>query len=207
MTKYERYQDYVIANGKLVGEFEQMYKDFDDPWEQSTYEQFASEKAICVNLIESLACQNVIEFGCGFGHLTNRIKSVCPKVVGLEISPTAVVKASKRYPECEFVVSEFPDFETLRHIRPDCIVMAEITWYVLEQLDEFIAFMKAEMPDTYLIHLLTTYRPGVQKYGADKFCNLSEILKYFRMNYLESGEIETAHMDGGKRTYFIGRYS
>ena len=30
MKKYDKYQDYVIKDGKLVGEFEQMYKDFDD---------------------------------------------------------------------------------------------------------------------------------------------------------------------------------
>ena len=44
MKKYQRYQDYVIKDGKFVGEFEQMYKDFDDPWEQSALEQHASEK-------------------------------------------------------------------------------------------------------------------------------------------------------------------
>ena len=28
MPKYERYQDYVIRDGRLIGEFEQMYRDF-----------------------------------------------------------------------------------------------------------------------------------------------------------------------------------
>ena len=31
MKKHKKYQDYVIKNGKLIGEFEEMYKDFDDP--------------------------------------------------------------------------------------------------------------------------------------------------------------------------------
>lgn len=31
------------------------------------------------------------------------------------------------------------------------------------KLDDFIRFMKSEMPDTYLTHLLTTYPEGVQK--------------------------------------------
>ena len=31
LTKYSRYQDYVIKNGRLVGEFDEMYRDFDDP--------------------------------------------------------------------------------------------------------------------------------------------------------------------------------
>ncbi len=33
MKKYSKYQDYVIKDGELVGEFEKMYQDFDDPWE------------------------------------------------------------------------------------------------------------------------------------------------------------------------------
>jgi hypothetical protein len=35
MKRYKKYQDYVIKDGKLVDEFEQMYQDFEDPWEQS----------------------------------------------------------------------------------------------------------------------------------------------------------------------------
>ena len=64
MKRYEKYQDYVIKEGKLVGEFEQMYQDFEDPWEQSEREKFASEKAVHVNLIESLSCGSVVELSC-----------------------------------------------------------------------------------------------------------------------------------------------
>ena len=41
---------------------------------------------------------------------------------------------------------------------------------------------------------------------ADKFTNLSEIKNYFGMNYYEWGEVQSAEMGGGKRTYFAGRY-
>ena len=92
MKRYEKYQDYVIKDGKLVGEFEQMYQDFEDPWEQSEREKFASEKAVCVNLIESLSFGSVVELGCGFGQLTDRISKVSNNVVGLDISPTAIQK-------------------------------------------------------------------------------------------------------------------
>ena len=57
--KYPRYQDYNIKDGKLVGEFEQLYKDYADPWEQSTREQYTSEKAVALNLIQKLAAKRV----------------------------------------------------------------------------------------------------------------------------------------------------
>jgi len=49
--KYEKYQDYVIKDGKLVGEFEQMYQDFDEPWQQTVREEYSSEKSVGINLL------------------------------------------------------------------------------------------------------------------------------------------------------------
>ena len=85
--------------------------------------------------------------------------------------------------------------------------MAEITWYVLDQLDGFIEFLRDEMPNTYLIHMLMTYADGEQKYGAEKFTNLATIKDYFGMNYIESGEVQHKEYNGGKRTYLIGKFS
>ena len=41
-SKNTKYQDYVIKDGKLVGQFEEMYQNFEDPWEQSVKEEWAS---------------------------------------------------------------------------------------------------------------------------------------------------------------------
>ena len=84
--------------------------------------------------------------------------------------------------------------------------MAETTWYVLDELDEFIYFLKSEMPQTLLIHMLTTYKKGQQSYGAEKFTTLEEIKDYFKMNYYEWGENSNPYRNGGKRTYFAGSY-
>ena len=53
-VKYEKYTDYVIRNGRLVGEFEEMYRDFADPWQQTTRERFSSEKAVALSLLARL---------------------------------------------------------------------------------------------------------------------------------------------------------
>lgn len=206
-NKTNRYQDYVIKDGKFIGDFEKMYQNCSDPWEQSEREIFASEKAACTNLIEAMSFKSVVEIGCGFGQFTNQLNQVADNVIGFDISPTAINQASMRYPHCKFEVSSFPDFERLRTLKPDCIVMAEVTWYVLDELDSFLHFLRTEMPETYLMHMLMTYKKGEQKYGADKFTNLYEIKKYFDMNYIESGEVERPDWVGGRRTYFLGRYA
>jgi len=205
-TKYPRYQDYVIKDGKLVGEFEEMYQDFDDPWEQTTREEWASEKAVALNLISKINAKKVIELGCGLGHYTNKIHKLGIDVLGVDVSRTAIEKAKFVYPDCNFTVADILDFSIYKEYQPDIILMAEITWYVLDKLDDFIAFLRFDLANTYLIHLLTTYPEGVQQYGRDKFTNLREIMSYFKMRYLEWGEISYPEMEGCKRTYFIGKW-
>jgi SAM-dependent methyltransferase len=203
--RYSRYQDYVIKNGQLVGEFEQMYQDYDDPWEQSTGEECASEKAVALNLIKRLQGKKVIELGCGLGHYTKKISDLGVDVLGVDVSETAIQKAKDNYPSCNFVAGDILEFDIYRQFRPDVIVMAEITWYILDKLDQFLQFMRSEFPDMYLIHLLTTYPNEVQKYGRDKFTNLKEIMSYFNARYMEWGEISFPDMEGCKRTYFLGQ--
>lgn len=214
--KYTRYQDYVIKQGKLVGEFDEMYKDFDDPWHQSTLEVFASEKAVGLNLLKHLKekfnIQTVVELGCGFGDYTARIEELGLRAIGLDISPTAIAKAKFKHASqvqkscnLEFLVSEFVNFNQLKQLKPDVILMPEITWYVLDQLVDFCNYLKKELPDTFLIHMLMTDDPGVQVYGREYFTNLNEILAFFDMHYLESGLVNVAA--GGARTWFLGTWN
>lgn len=83
--------------------------------------------------------------------------------------------------------------------------MAEITWYVLDHLDGFLAFLRAEMSHVLLIHLLMTYAPGVQQFGREKFTNLQEITDYFGMTVCESAEIHHPETRGGSRTVLAGQ--
>lgn len=207
-----RYQDYVIKDGQLVGRFEEMYKDHADPWHQSSREVFASEKAVGINLINHLQrkmqVRKIVELGCGFGDYSARIAETGLYTHGLDISETAIARAGERHASLvatgrlQFSVAQFNDFDSLLSLKPDLIVMPEITWYVLEHLNAFLEFLKTKLPDTFLLHMLMTYDPGVQAYGKDYFTNLDEILSFFNMKYLESGKVNL--VTGGSRTWFLG---
>jgi len=201
--KFKKYQDYVIKDGKFIGEFEEMYKDFKDPWEQTTREERAMEKIIAINLIKKIKAKRVIELGCGLGCFTNKIRNLGVEVLGIDISETAIKKARKKYPACKFYAGDILNKKIYRDFKPDVIIMAEITWYVLDKIDDFIKFLKKEMKNIYLIHLLTVYPKGVQKYGNDKFTNLEEIMSYFDMDYLVWGEVHSKEQ--GNRTFFLAK--
>lgn len=211
-----RYQDFVIKDGELIGDFEGLYKNFADPWHQSSEDQLNdTRRSIAINWCNKLKQQyganRVIELGCGFGHLTHTLHEFNFSVIGADISKTAVEKARNLHPSSTFIQCALDEFNKLKLFDADIYVMAEITWYVLNDLDDFIKNLKKAKLDrnkpVFLIHLLTTYSSGVQKYGADKFTNLDEILEYFKLDYLESGIIKTPreYDINSQGTYFIAK--
>ncbi|ARJ66548.1 hypothetical protein WV31_13160 [Magnetospirillum sp. ME-1] len=206
--KYPRYQDYVIRDGRLVGEFEDMYRDFDDPWHQVADETWATERAVGICYLQRLqtrlGARKVVELGCGLGRYSARIAGTGLQTIGLDISSTAVERARRECPGPGFEVGRLSDYDLLRTLAPDVIVMAEITWYVLDQLDDFLTFLRTDLPACSLVHLLTTYAPGKQVYGRDYFTDLPGILQRFGMHYFEFGQI--SQPDGGAKTFFAGTW-
>ena len=208
------FHDYVIKDGKLVGEFEQMYQDHESPWNQVNEEQYQSDKAVTINKVLNIHATrdkpiNVLELGCGLGYFTDRIRSSLPKdcnVMGIDVSSTAISTAKRLFPDCKFKTADILDFDVYRKFKPDIILMPQITWYVLEKLKSFLDFLKSEFIDTILIHNLIVYPKGIQKYGKEYFTNIDEILKFFDMNYQEYGSFYTPTTSYGIRTYFVGTF-
>ena len=95
--------------------------------------------------------------------------------------------------------------EKAGQLKPDVIVMSEVTWYVLGHLDEFRKFAATQLPDCLLMHLLTVYKAGDQQYGREFFTDLDGILRYFGMAYLESGQVNLP--SGNARTWFLGTWA
>lgn len=208
MAKYSRYQDYVIANGKFVGEFEEMYQDFGDPWEQSSREAGRSEKTLAIYLCRKYGFRSVLELGCGLGHFSNEIQKAGLSVTGVDVSQTAIRKATAAYPKCSFLCGDILDFQIYEENHPDCIILSEITWYVLDKLDDFLSYYKKaswNKVKPYLLHLLTLYPEGVQQYGKQYFSDLKGILTYFSLDYEEYGQITYKDLDWASRTYFLAK--
>jgi SAM-dependent methyltransferase len=211
----KRYQDYVIKDGKFVGDFEGMYQNFEDPWLQSVDDnRYDSGRVFVKNWIKRISTKQTVrscEIGCGFGFITSDLTKEGINCIGTDISPTAIEKAKKIHSECKFEVADFNDFEFYKKEKINVFMMVEITWYVLSQLKSFIENLRnmreQRNESIFLIHLLTTYADDAQKYGCDYFTDLEGILNYFSLNYVEDGYIV-----GGKEydaecriTYFVAK--
>ncbi len=80
------------------------------------------------------------------------------------------------------------NFDLLKEYQPDCIIFVEISWYVLDKLEEFKQYLNSNLvgggvesseKSVYFVHLLMTYPEGQQCYGRDFFTNLDEIMQYW----------------------------
>ena len=177
-----KYQDYVIKDGKFIGEFEKMYQKFDDPWHQSqeTYYTSLSRKSACY-FIERYDIKSIVEWGCGLGRTVNYIKENTGKdILGVDISKTAIDKAKNLYPKLEFKVDDILNISKYKQF--DCMFFSEITWFLLEnkKIDEIFDIMVKSFKgqNKFFIHNLVFHKGKIQKYGKDYFTNLDEFIKF-----------------------------
>ncbi len=219
----KRYQDYAIKDGKFIGEFEEMYQNFEDPWLQSIDDHvFDSRRVTAKNWVKRIALQNNLskacEIGCGFGYITKDLVNEGLDCFGVDISETAVNKARLLHPNCDFEVGDLLEFDVYAKHQTNVFLMTEITWYILPKLKEFIEGLKEYKRNTaeirnqknvpvYLIHLLTIYDSDTQKYGREYFTDLDGILAFFGLKYLEYGFVvgNKGYDANSRGTYFVAQ--
>jgi len=116
VEKPHRHNDFVFRrNGKdvaLIRDFEGMYSHYEDPHGQSQAVDSLSYQLVLATLdrtVETLTKGThrpaaIIDIGCGLGYFTARIKQRFPaaRVCGVDISPTALKRASLIAPDCAF---------------------------------------------------------------------------------------------------------
>ena len=209
------YNEYFIKKGKFVGDFEKMYKFCEDPWLQTELKNTESLRDLIVlnwiKKINNIQQNSVsVEIGCGFGFFSNKVMKAEQNCIGIDISETAIRKAKELNPNCKFFVSDIMDFNLYAKHKVDVFFLADITWYILDKLDEFLkklnTYARLRGRNTYLINTLTTYDKGVQKYGNNFFTDLDSMLRYFNLNYLEYGSIVN-NMENAKSAgnYFLAK--
>lgn len=173
------YHDYVIKDGQFIGKFDEMYREFEDPWMQKNQPNKYARMAGIYHL-KNFGITSVVEWGCGLGYYADWIyKDTGIIAKSLDISPAAIEKAKTLFPNLDFEVAEIgSDFE--KYTNYDCILFAEIVWYILPQLKPIIAHLKTHCQGKYLLVNQVFYK-GTQKYGTDYFTNLEEFIAYMQL--------------------------
>ena len=200
---YHDYHDYVIKDGQFVGEFESMYKNCDNPWPESIQdmEENTASKRI-KELIDEYKIGSVLSLGSGLGSHLNWLvegqKNI--KAEGVELSKTAADFSIDKFPKIKIHNCSVIDFLRTNKHSYDLIIMREILWYVLEDIEEIFDILKSNHKGSFLAIELSF--PDDQKYGVEYFHGISEFIDKFkfkiieehRINPLEKYPIETGYL-------------
>lgn len=182
MEKSENYHDYVIKDGKFVGEFEQMYRDCEDPWTQSTQPNKYSRMA-CFLHIKQFKIKSVLECGSGLGYYSDWLrKETGVNSKGLDVSETSVKRAKELFPDLDFEQADISK-DLHKYTDHEAVLFSEIMWYILDDLDVIIADLKKHFSGKYLLINQVFYK-GSQRYGTEYFTNVEELKKYFQFEVL-----------------------
>lgn len=189
------YHDYVIKDGKFIGEFEKMYQVCENPWNQCSvdYIENSFSRTTTILNLNRLGIKSVVEFGCGLGFYTNMIcRHAGVTVKGVDISKTAIERARKTFPELEFAVDSATNIS--RYGNFEAVLFAEITWYILNDIDEIFRLMLQHFKGKYFFHNLVFYK-GQQRYGTEFFTSLKEFIEYVPFELVSYAEGTTAESD------------
>lgn len=141
MIVEQPYHKYVfdIENRKFVGQFEQMYKNEEkenyDSWFQDDLTHLG--KQISLTILNRYNFDSILDIGCGKGTFTNLLKKANNKVIGCDISETAIIKAKSKYRDVEFLKLTADKALNLKK-KWDLVIMMEILSY-LENWKEILA--------------------------------------------------------------------
>jgi len=164
------------------GDFEGIFRDFEDPWHCKDRVE-SLERRVLTAVATYRKHDTILDVGCGLGVYTELLRqaSGAKRAVGIDVSPTAVERASKNSPDCEFhVVDLMEDQLPFANKEFSLIVVTEVLWYVLPNLEEILRGLGRILKDEGSLVLEQSF-PDEQKFGTE-YLNSPEEL---RSRYLE----------------------
>lgn len=131
------YHDFVFREGRLVGEFDQMYaKSADVPWHQDRDGKRLDCRIALAVAATATGARDVLEVGCGLGYFADLLAHSIPgaRITGCDVSPTAIEKAAKLFPGLEFRVCDIKNVGQA-DLSYDLVVVRGCFWYLFDKMD------------------------------------------------------------------------
>lgn len=163
------YHDYVIRDGKLIGEFEAMYQHASGvPWHQDEQDGWVDVR-LTVEMIRDFApFAEIHDLGCGLGYYLSLLRrhlgaKEC-RAYGYDISPTACAKARGLFPDFEFRILDLAaDPPTPRDeppaSTPRLFVVRGTLWYVFPKLATVIKTVSSLMARSDHLLIVQNFPP------------------------------------------------
>jgi SAM-dependent methyltransferase len=211
-----RSNEYIFKNNKnvleLVGDFEGYYQDNEDPWDQvstdsdiSDYYKFSRERLITyLKLLDT--SKSIMDVGCGLGIVSNDIKKSINYsfVYGVDISETAIKKATSAYKDVIFSVGDIssPSFKFNKKV--DVIILNQMLWYILKDLDVTIINIHNLLNNQGILVISMAFLEQ-QNYGIEFIDGFKGLIRYCQESINDKFELVFSDFDdSGNYSYNDG---
>ncbi|WCL51217.1 class I SAM-dependent methyltransferase [Leptospira sp. GIMC2001] len=207
--------DYVFKKDEtgiqFIGNFNQLYLDDEDPWNQSESESdqemslyYKNARRTLVDTLKVVIDQygikkaEVAEFGCGLGYVTSQLKAQLPELnfTGLDISAEAIRKAKiLNGSNIQFIESNLSIYDEKLKEKFNIILVVNMLWYILEDLDKVLDnVLKYFNPSGNNIFILqNAFFKTEQMYGKDIINGFKGAEEYFKNALSKNVEIDFYH--------------
>jgi SAM-dependent methyltransferase len=204
-----RSNEYIFKNNngvlELVGDFEKYYQDNKDPWDQasidsdiSEYYKFSRERLIkCLESLDKR--KRIMDIGCGLGIVSNAIKKCINRssVYGVDISKTAIKKATLSYKNIIFSVGDISNPSFKFNKKMDVIILNQMLWYVLEELE--VTMMNIyNLLDSQGYLIISMAFLERQNYGVEFIDGFDGLIKYCQEDINDKFEVIFSDFDSSK---------
>lgn len=179
------YHDYVIQGNKLIGQFDRMYQNCENPWPETEadYEALPTTSRV-PEIIKSYGLKKIFSLGCGKGKHLRWLLKKCPgiEVSGCDVSETAVQSCFNKTPEIKARVMSASDLSSFE-IEFDLLIAREVVWYILEDWAELCSILKTKYQGKKIIIELSFY--DQQSFGTEFFDGPDQFVEKLPFDIIE----------------------
>tara|TARA_Y100001963_G_scaffold63871_2_gene88997 strand:- start:4582 stop:5268 length:687 start_codon:yes stop_codon:yes gene_type:complete len=203
--------DYVFkevdGNLEFVGDFNGLYKNDSDPWDQSaTTDQeitcyYKSSRKRLIEQLNVISPTSILEIGCGLGYTTKTLQDAFPKidVTGMDISDVAIEKARKLFPDLSFICADIRDvlpFEKMESTY-DVVILNQLLWYILKQLPSSFENCQSILKAGGKIAISQAFPKTKLRYGTEICDGFESFIKHLNKNF-KNFKINYLNLDASK---------
>ncbi len=201
------YHKYVFDDGKFIGNFDEMYKNCDDPWNceqfqgsQMSYHLIAAY-INCYRQMRGKANPKIFEIGSGKDFFCNFISNM-GEVSGIEISGRAVEIARKKFPDINFIVGDIKnknifDSNCIKKEYFDFVIMFKgLIWYTIDVLDIVLGNISSSLKKDGIAIIEVNYYKG-KYYGQEIIGNKEDFLALLGKKFSIEHVIDYYSKDNG----------
>ena len=187
----------------FIGDFESFYLSDPDPWGQSATpdgemsKYYRHSRDRLSSQLERINPPSLVEIGCGLGYTTEAIQNLLidTKVIGIDVSNTAISKAQEAYPHLSFQQGDITSNSFFLSGKCEVVILNQLLWYILESLSETFENCFSILKPNGRIIISQAFLQAPQKYGKDICDGFDGLISYLGENMVDRFGIEHSNLD------------